>query len=198
MCMKVKIAILDNGIDENKLVGYKISISILKNKRNIYGVGEVFPHGTYCAIIVGINCVNSSLYSYQLLNNDGIGNVNDLKAAFDWCLMNNIRLVNLSFGTTHFKDKKIIRQVVNRYVNKGLVIVAATANSGYTTYPASISSVVGVKAGDKFGVDDEILQCIGVDYVAPSEHKFQFAGNDIILQKVIVTLHLMLLRWWDI
>lgn len=28
-------------------------------------------------------------------------NVDDLKSAFDWCLMNNIRLVNLSFGTTH-------------------------------------------------------------------------------------------------
>ena len=52
--------------------------------------------------------------------------MDDLKSAFDWCLMNNISLVNLSFGTTHFKDKGIIRQLVNQYANKGLITVSYT------------------------------------------------------------------------
>lgn len=97
-------------------------------------------------MIIGLNCADAELYSYKLLDNTGKGNVDDLKSAFDWCLMNNIRLVNLSFGTTHFKDKGIIRQLVNQYANKGLIIIAATANSGYTAFPASFSNVIGVKA----------------------------------------------------
>lgn len=108
--------------------------------------------------------------------------MNDLKSAFDWCLMNNIRLVNLSFGTTHFKDKSLISQLVNQYVNKGLIIVAATANSGYTAFPASVSSIIGVKAGDIFSID-ESLQDRGADFAAPSEHIFRLVGNDIRLQK---------------
>ncbi|MFR2620997.1 MAG: S8 family serine peptidase [Clostridia bacterium] len=95
----------------------------------------MFLHGTICAMIIGLNCADAELYSYKLLDNTGKGNVDDLKSAFDWCLMNNIRLVNLSFGTTHFKDKGIIRQLVNQYANKGLIIIAATANSGVYGFP---------------------------------------------------------------
>ena len=62
---------------------------------------DLFLHGTNCAMIIGLNCADAELYSYKLLDNTGKGNVDDLKSAFDWCLMNNIRLVNLSFGTTH-------------------------------------------------------------------------------------------------
>ena len=94
-----------------------------------------------------------------------------------------IRLVNLSFGTTHFKDKGIIRQLVNQYANKGLSIIAATANSGYTAFPASFSNVIGVKAKDTFNIDAEGLRDKGVDFAAPSEHKIWFGGNDITLQK---------------
>jgi len=42
-------------------------------------------------MIIGLNCADAELYSYKLLDNTGKGNVDDLKSAFDWCLMNNIR-----------------------------------------------------------------------------------------------------------
>lgn len=178
----IKIAVLDNGVDEKLLALCGLPNIIQQNEGNISNDENLFLHGTNCAIIIGHNCANAGLYSYKLLDNTGKGNVNDLKAAFDWCLANNIRLVNLSFGTTHFKDKGIIRRLVNQYVNKGLIIVAATANSGYTAFPASVSSIIGVKAGDTFCID-ESLQDKGVDFLAPSEHTFQLAGNDIKLQK---------------
>ncbi|MFW5651038.1 MAG: S8 family serine peptidase [Acetivibrio ethanolgignens] len=178
----IKIAVLDNGVDEKMLALCGLSDTIQQNEGNISDDGDLFLHGTNCAIIIGLNCANAELYSYKLLDNTGKGNVNNLKSAFDWCLMNNIRLVNLSFGTTHFKDKSIIRQLVNQYVNKGLIIVAATANSGYTAFPASVSSIIGVKASDTFRID-ESLQDRGVDFSAPSEHTFRLAGNNIKLPK---------------
>lgn len=186
---------MDNGVDEKifKLCG--LSNIIRQNKGSVSNDMNLFLHGTNCAIIIGLNCANARLYSYKLLDNAGKGNVSDLGAAFDWCLMKHIRLVNLSFGTTHFKDKSIIRQLVNKYANQGLVIVAATANSGYTAFPASVSSVIGVEAGDTFSIDDDSLRDKGVDFEAPSQHKFQLAGNDITLQKATVTLHHMRRQW---
>lgn len=180
---KLRIAILDNGIDENVLTLCGLSGIIQHNKEAVPNNRDLFLHGTNCAIIIGMNCANVQLYGYKILDNSGKGSVTALKSAFEWCLSNGIRLVNLSFGTTHFKDKRVIRQIVNRYVNKGLIIVAATANSGYTAFPASISSVIGVRYGDTFGIDDESLRDRGVDFTAPSEHKFQLAGENIILQK---------------
>ena len=180
---KLKIAVLDNGADEKILALCGLPDIIQQNKGNISDEEDLFLHGTNCAMIIGLNCADAELYSYKLLDNTGKGNVDDLKSAFDWCLMNNIRLVNLSFGTTHFKDKGIIRQLVNQYANKGLIIIAATANSGYTAFPASFSNVIGVKAKDTFNIDAEGLRDKGVDFAAPSEHKIWFGGNDITLQK---------------
>ena len=111
---KLKIAVLDNGVDEKLLASCGLSDIIQQNKGNISDEEDLFLHGTNCAMIIGLNCADAELYSYKLLDNTGKGNVDDLKSAFDWCLMNNIRLVNLSFGTTHFKDKGIIRQLVNQ------------------------------------------------------------------------------------
>lgn len=179
----IKIAVLDNGVDEKLLALCGLPDIIQQNKGNISDEEDLFLHGTNCAMIIGLNCADAELYSYKLLDNTGKGNVDDLKSAFDWCLMNNIRLVNLSFGTTHFKDKGIIRQLVNQYANKGLSIIAATANSGYTAFPASFSNVIGVKAKDTFNIDAEGLRDKGVDFAAPSEHKIWFGGNDITLQK---------------
>lgn len=179
----LSIAILDNGVDENILTMCGLFGVIQHNKGAVDDNGDLFLHGTNCAIIIGLNCVNVQLYSYKILNNAGKGSVTALKAALEWCLSNNIRLVNLSFGTTHFKDKSVIRQIVNHYADRGIIIVAATANSGYIAFPASVSSVIGVRTGDIFGIDDESLQERGVDIVAPSEHKFQLAGENITLQK---------------
>jgi len=80
---KLKIAVLDNGVDEKLLASCGLPDIIQQNKGNISDEEDLFLHGTNCAMIIGK------------------GNVDDLKSAFDWCLMNNIRLVNLSFGTTH-------------------------------------------------------------------------------------------------
>ena len=58
----------------------------------------------------------------------------NLYDALDWCLKNNIFLVNLSFGTTHFKDFSEIQKTVNYFTNKGMLLICATSNDNLTTY----------------------------------------------------------------
>ena len=87
---KLKIAVLDNGADEKILALCGLPDIIQQNKGNISDEEDLFLHGTNCAMIIGLNCADAELYSYKLLDNTGKGNVDDLKSAFDWCLMNNI------------------------------------------------------------------------------------------------------------
>lgn len=180
---KTEIAILDSGIDENILALYGLYDVIQHSEGHTDDNGDLFMHGTNCAIIIGWNCANVRLYSYKILDGTGRGDVSALESALRWCLSNGIRLVNLSFGTTHFKDKGKILRTINHYANRGLIIVAATANSGYTAYPASFSSVIGVRTADTFGTDDESLCNRGVDFTAPSQHEFQLADKRILLQR---------------
>lgn len=167
----MKIAVIDNGIDESQ---FNIDID---NKVYIDGTGKCvtddkdmsnvsFTHGTTCAQIIDDNTVDATLYSVRILDEGGKGLIDSLAPALEWCYQNGIRLVNLSLGTTHFHDKSIIRQIINRYAHKSMIIVAATSNNGYTTYPASFSNVISVEAGEDFRFAELAQKERGIDFTA--------------------------------
>lgn len=179
---KVKIAVIDNGVVEKVLrqpLEYRVYIDdtnccVIDNEHmDLLG----FIHGTICAMIIENNFSECMLSSVKILNDDGIGKVDKLKIALDWCYQNNIFLVNLSLGVTHFQDRTSIRDVINHYANRGMVIVAASANDGYKTYPASFSNVIGIAAGDVFKIDINLQKHIGVDFIVPSDHEIVLRGN---------------------
>lgn len=182
----IKIAVIDNGVVDDLLMqplGYKVCIDntnrcVIDNEHmELSG----FIHGTICAMIIEDNFPESTLYSLRILNEDGIGKVDKLKIALDWCYENNIFLVNLSLGMTYFHDKAVTRDIINHYANRGIVIVAASANSGYKTYPASFSNVIGVVAGKVVEVNTDLQKQIGIDFVALSDHEIEIEGNSFRL-----------------
>ena len=185
---KVKIAVIDNGVAEDLLkqpLEYKVYI----DNTNCCVVDDEhmelsgFIHGTICAMIIENNFSECMLSSVKILNEDGIGKVDKLKIALDWCYQNNIFLVNLSLGMTHFHDRAIIRNVINYYANRGMIIIAASANSGYKTYPASLSNAIGVAAGKKFEVNTDLQKQKGIDFMALSDHEIKIEGNVFRLGK---------------
>lgn len=87
---KIKIAIIDNGVDEVAL-GNKISGKVYVNEKKecVYDEADMsevsFAHGTICAAIIQKYLTNSEIYSIRLLNENGRGLIEHLKPALDWC-----------------------------------------------------------------------------------------------------------------
>ena len=184
--MQVRIAILDNGINQytfsgrlvgNLFVNDNKELEIERSSQKIHG----YVHGTSCALIINKYCSKAVFSSIRVLDDNGKGMLDKIQPALEWCYQNNVRLVNLSLGTTHFQDKATIRDVINYYANKGMLIVAATANNDYMTYPASFSNVIGVAAGETFGIGDESHQQKGVDFIAPSGHEIMIGKDSVKL-----------------
>lgn len=171
---KVKIAILDNGIDEKQL-GCELQAKVYIDKcgkpiiDNENMGSTYFIHGTVCAFIIKSFFEDADMFSVRILDENGKGIVTCLKSALEWCCQRDIQLVNLSLGSTHFYDKDKIREMINHYAYKGMIIVAATSNSGYTTYPASFSNVISVEAGEDFCYAELAQKEKGVDFIAPVE-----------------------------
>lgn len=90
-----------------------------------------------------------------------------------------IHLANLSFGSNHFLDSPQIKKVVNYYVNKGMILVVATSNDFFSSYPAKFSSVIGVAQNHLRYQDEALLSHIGVDILAPSKHKINVFETQI-------------------
>lgn len=157
----VGVAILDTGISLHKDFtdnGENKRIVVFKDFINHRG--EMYDdngHGTHIAGIIGGNGLASkgkyvgvaprcNLIVLKVLNYKGDGNISDVLAGLQWIMDNqkkyNIRVVNISVGTTTTKEKgdenSLLVRGVNAAWDNGLVVVVAAGNNGPN--PMSIST----------------------------------------------------------
>lgn len=180
-----RIAIIDNGINRELICKEKIQAQIVidENNRCIEDKNEIqitdFQHGTFCALIVEKYNSNCILESVRILDKTGKGGIEKIEPALEWCYQHNIRVVNLSFGTTNFNECEKLKKLVNKYAYNGMIIVAATANSGFVSYPASFTNVIGVATiGSPLSYSKDYMQ-MGIDTVVPSEHMVKMFDEEI-------------------
>lgn len=179
-----RVGIIDNGINGHFLKRrLERSIAIDENGVCITDTKNIcqqqFQHGTNCAMIIEKYCPNCALISIRILDESGKGGVASFQPALDWCYKNHIRLINLSLGTVDFRDCEKLRCMINEYVAKGMIIIAATANSGFVSYPASFTNVIGVATTDgPLDYCKDYMQ-MGLDAIVPSEHNIKLFGKEI-------------------
>lgn len=179
------IAIIDNGINRDLICKEKIQAQIVidENNKCIEDKNEIqitdFQHGTFCALIVEKYNSHCMLDSVRILDKNGKGGIEKIEPALEWCYQHNIRVVNLSFGTTNFNECEKLKKLVNKYAYNGMIIVAATANSGFVSYPASFTNVIGVATiGSPVSYSKDYMQ-MGIDTVVPSEHMVKMFDEEI-------------------
>lgn len=136
-------------------------------------------HATTCYLILKKYAKNFRCSNVCLLGSNNGKDIFNLYNALNWCFKNNILLVNLSFGTTHFKDFPHIQKTINYFANKGMIFVCATSNDGMKTYPASLSSVIGVKTSNCKTLLPIFDIYLGIDFIAPSTHEVDVFGDCI-------------------
>jgi len=74
---------------------------------------------------------------------DGIGSLEDLLVALEWCANNSVDLIHMSLGTRQFDDFDSISKAVKNLDDT--VIVAACSNQNTLTFPACLPNVIGVR-----------------------------------------------------
>lgn len=172
---KSKIAIIDNGVNLELLDG-KIEECICINEQNKVEKDIVkfcdtdFLHGTICALIVANYETDSTLISIRILEKNGKGGIEKIEPALNWCYLNGVKIVNLSLGTIDFREYDRLNYLINYYTYKGLILIAATSNQNYVTYPASFSNVIGVATSLNQIPALKAYIHLGVDRLANSNH----------------------------
>lgn len=149
----LNIAIIDDDIGygennfrytinmENNLI-YKIEGDFSSN------AGYNGNHGKICAKILKdyLSGYRYNLHGIKIINSEtNASSVDSLIIALNWCLNNDINIINLSAGVTSYKDFTAISKVIDKLLNKNIMIVAAGNNNDTLTYPAAIQGVIGVK-----------------------------------------------------
>ncbi|WP_025692365.1 S8 family serine peptidase [Paenibacillus zanthoxyli] len=153
---EIDICIIDDGINEDifNIGALKYNKEITENllittNRKHYDQ-HLLSHGTVCAGIIKKNAPAAKLSSVKILQKrEKIdGSVHQLIKALYWCAENNIRIVNLSLGTTYFRDFADVTYCINEVTERGLIVIAACNNNKLFTLPACLTNVIGVKSSE--------------------------------------------------
>jgi subtilisin family serine protease len=158
----VRVAVCDTGIDlDHPDLVENIAGEVNLAKPNKSGDDDS-GHGTHIAGVVaavdnwiGVVGVgpNISLYAVKVLDHKGKGWLSDLIDAFDWCIANDIQVINMSFGT--LEDNSSFQEAVRDVFSAGIVLVAAAGNrgeeGGEISFPARYPETIAVSAVDIYG-----------------------------------------------
>lgn len=158
----VKVAILDTGIDLNHpdlFKNIKGNINITKPKKS---GDDDSGHGTHVAgIVAGVdNAIGVigvgpgiDLYSVKVLDKQGNGWLSDLIDGLDWCIDNDIQVINMSLGST--QDNLSFHEAVKGVSQAGITQIAAAGNYGYqggaVSYPGKYPETIAVSSIDEYG-----------------------------------------------
>lgn len=177
---KVKIAVLDTGIDVTDNI-------IVKERKNFINESPVTTplfedlsgHGTSVASILagsgtdsnveGVNS-NIDLYSARILDEKKQAAISRVVEAIYWAIEKKVDIINISFGTQTYSEA--LKTAVDAAIEKGILVVAAVGNRGNSgvDYPAAFNSVLAVGSINAEGKVSEFSSTGDeVDVVAPGE-----------------------------
>jgi len=156
----IKIAIVDSGTDNSHPL-----LSHIQQGEDLSGSGsggwhdDELGHGTHVSGVISANgkdgkmqgfAPKAEIHSLKIFPG---GNLSTLIEALDYCIDNNIDVVNLSLGTNQSSDAfTAVEQKIEEAAHAGVAcIVAAGNNGGAVQYPASSPNTLAVAALGKLG-----------------------------------------------
>lgn len=175
----IKVAIVDDGVKEDKNLIIRKSICIESNlhihkasKKEL----EYSVHGSNCARIINNYYSKIEIYSIKILKQNTCATKKQLIRAIEWCILHHIKVINMSLGTIDFRDFQEIEMVLCKAHQQGIIMVAACHNSNIFTLPASSKYVIGVKSIEglnegRYYYHSHPLD--GIDITACSQHKLK-------------------------
>ncbi|MCS1350197.1 S8 family peptidase [Mechercharimyces sp. CAU 1602] len=157
----IKVAVIDTGIAADHPAiqeNYRGGVNVLSP---VFSPYDYNGHGTHVAGIIagraqdkGIIGVapRAHLYAVKAFNRKGSANLSDLLTAINWCIENEMQVVNMSFGMDNMSES--LRHAIQTAHAQGIIMVAAAGNRGLPAkvdFPASYPETIAVTATGQEG-----------------------------------------------
>lgn len=170
----VKVAVLDTGISTHPDLRIRGGASFVPGEPSTQDGNGHGTHvaGTIAALDNSIGVLgvapNAELYAVKVLGASGSGSVSSIAQGLEWAGNNMMHVANLSLGLQ--APSATLEQAVNSATSRGVLVVAASGNSGAgsISYPARYANAMAVGATDQNNERASFSQYgAGLDIVAP-------------------------------
>ncbi|MFY9557919.1 MAG: S8 family serine peptidase [Blastocatellia bacterium] len=143
----VKVAIIDSGVNpaHPHVGGVEGGIRIFSGEADSSNdFLDYIGHGTAVAGAIREKAPDALLHAVKVFDRALTTNIESIIKAINWCVANQMSVINLSLGTANLEHRDIIEKAVHRASAKGIVVVAAREMNGRLSLPGCLSSVIGV------------------------------------------------------
>lgn len=158
----ITVGVIDTGIDythpdlRRSYKGGKDFVDGDKDPMEARSIGKATIHGTHVAGIIAGNgriqgvAPKSKIMAYRALGPGGAGTTEQVLAAIEQAMKDKVDIVNLSLGNDVNGPDLPISTALNKAVDKGIVAVVASGNSGPNVWtvgsPGTASKAISVGA----------------------------------------------------
>ncbi|MFS0785225.1 S8 family peptidase [Shouchella sp. 1P09AA] len=195
----VNVAVLDTGIDPHPDLNVQGGVSFVPGES---GSDDGNGHGTHVAGTIAALDNNEGvlgvapevdLFAVKVLSSSGSGSISSIAQGLEWAADNDMDVANLSLGSP--SPSQTLEQAVNDASDSGVLVVAASGNSGTASlgYPARYDNAMAVGATDQ---SDNLASFSqygeGLDIVAPGvgvESTYPGGGYDSLSGTSMATPH---------
>ena len=147
MSRAIRIGIIDSGVNVNHPhvgnIGGGVSIGAGENDQSYV---DRLGHGTAIAGLLHQRAPQAQLFAVKVFHNSLATNLATLLFAIDWCLDNDMDLINLSLGTLNVEHRGAFEMAIARVQASGKAIVSAAEIDGVPSLPGCLPGVIGVLA----------------------------------------------------
>ena len=158
----VTVGVIDTGVDythpdlKRNYAGGRDLVDNDRDPMETLALGKATIHGTHVAGIIAANgkikgvAPEARIVAYRALGPGGGGTTEQVLAAIDQAIKDKVDIVNLSLGNDINGPDLPISLALNRAVDRGIVAVAASGNSGPNVWsvgsPGTASKAISVGA----------------------------------------------------
>lgn len=160
---KIKVAVLDSGVDDFNDVRLADSINLIPGEENVLPLfWDVTGHGSSVAGIiaaekndVGITGIapEAEIYAAKVLDDKNQAPVSRVIDGIYWAIDKKVNIINMSFGIK--SDSAALHRAIRDAYEAGILLVAAAGNDGAVEYPAAYDEVIAVGSVDTSGIASE-------------------------------------------
>lgn len=190
---KIKIALLDSGVDAGNDISLAYSISLVPGEEEMTKMFmDGSGHGSSVAGLIaaedneegitGIN-PNAEIYSIRVLDDANQAPLSRVIEGIYLAIEQKVNIINMSFGLNTYS--KALEEAIRAAAEEGILIVAAAGNTGDkgVQYPAAYEEVLAVGSVDKQGeVVEHSAKGEEIEIVAPGElvRTTGFLGTEMV------------------
>ncbi len=190
---KIKIALLDSGVDAGNDISLAYSISLVPGEEEMTKIFmDGSGHGSSVAGLIaaqdngegitGIN-PNAEIYSIRVLDDANQAPLSRVIEGIYLAIEQKVNIINMSFGLNTYSEA--LEEAVEAAAEKGILVVAAAGNTGDkgVQYPAAYEEVLAVGSVDKQGeVTENSAKGEEIEIVAPGElvRTTGFLGTEMV------------------